>query len=158
MRDGHTGADRRAHERIPCKQVLAVYQQSGSLLSTLLGSKRRSSPPLPVRNISRGGLCLLCKEELKPEQDIRMVINLGHRKPKLRAQGKVRWWGPGEGIYPYKAGVGFTGMPHKSWEILCRLEGYLSEADDWKRWRLRSKEKASRPFGMAEPFERPPGK
>ena len=158
MRDGYKGQDRRTHERFPCKEVSVVYQRRAGFLSALLSGARRGSRPLPVRNIGRGGLCFLCKAELKTDQELRMTINLGHRKPKLGAHGKVRWCGPGEGIYPFKVGVGFTEVPPRSWEVLCRLEAYLSEHEEWRRWRLRSKNRASRPFGMAEPFEHPPDK
>ncbi len=152
MRDEHTEEERRSLERFPCKDVRMSYWQEGGFLAGFLGGKKQESKPLPVRDMSRHGLCFLSRKELKLDRELRMTIRLGHRKPTVRAGGRVLWCGLGEGIYPYKIGVGFTQVSPRSWAILKRLPDYFPHEEAWTRWRFRSKERASRPFGMSDSF------
>jgi len=144
MAGAESTTDSRAAYRVPAKGVLLAYRKSG-LLARLRGGEE--SRPLPVRNISRDGLCFLCHERLKPGQKLVLSVRLGPRRPTIRTQGEVRWRGEGSGIYEYRVGVRFTDVAPGDWHILSQVEKYVLKPEDWSLWRFRSRERASKPFG-----------
>ena len=155
-----TGVPRREEQRtarrFDCKDVRLSYTRQGGLLARLFLAKPRPAKPVPVRNLSRDGVCFLCRESLRQGEELAMVIQLGARGPTLHARGAVRWCGFGEGIYGHKVRIRFTDVPPDSRDVLSRVEIYLQPVDQgWTRWRLRSREKASRPFGLP-PGGKPP--
>ena len=150
MRGRHTEEERRTTERVACKDVRLVYDEAVGFLAGLLYGKhkQRKSKPVPVRNISRDGLCFLSRREFGLGERISVTIQLERHRPTVHAEGEIRWCGRGEGVYTHKVGVGFTDVSGPAWDVLTHLEEVLRKEDkEWTRWRLRSKRRASRPFG-----------
>ena len=143
--------ERRAAERIPCKDVLLAYQWEPGFFGKLLGKKNQSKP-LPARNISRDEVCFLSKEELAEGTELRLTIDFGQRNPTIHVGGKVVRTEKGEGRYPHKIGVGFTDVPKKSWEVLCELKNICKRRETGREaWRLHhTRRRESRPGGALE--------
>ena len=149
MRGTDTDKGRRAAERLACKGVRMTFREEQGFFAGLVGAKYKDSKPVPVRNLSRDGLCFLSRREFKPGEHLSMTIRLGSHGPTVQAEGEAQWCSSGEGVYSYKVGVGFTDVRHADWDVLGHLEEILrKENKDWTRWRLRSKKRASRPFGV----------
>lgn len=144
--------ERRKAERIPCKDVLLTYKSETGILGQILG-KDKESKPLPVRNISRDGLCFLSKEHVKEGTDLSLTVDFGLHRPTIRVQGRSLHVRPGEGRYPHRVGVGFTRVSEKDWEVLSQLEEICRRRGEQKgtSWRLHhTTKRASRPGGALE--------
>jgi Tfp pilus assembly protein PilZ len=143
----HTGKERR-EERLPCKGVLITYMRN-TMWSTL-GFKKKSSKPCPVRNITRSGICFLSRDQLKVGETLLLALQFGEHKPTISVEAKVMWCGQGEGIYPYKVGMGFYNVAGHSWEVLSKVEQYVLKKEAWQAWRLRAEEQAAKMWGSSD--------
>lgn len=74
-----------------------------------LGQKKEFDEEFcPLQNISRGGVCFLCRINLKPGTELTMQIAIPGDRSPLNQLGEVRWSVPSENeTYPYRAGVQF---------------------------------------------------
>jgi len=148
----YKGEERRTFDRVPCKNVLLVCQTSKGL-GGLLGKKVGEAKPVPVKNISRTGLCFFSKDQIKPEQPLEMTLELGPHRPTVKASGQVVWCGQGEGRYPYKAGVRFTRLDPPVWQILAEMDEHVVRLRETDPWRFRSQDRAPQPIGHTKKAE-----
>jgi len=150
MNGSDEGQERREHGRLPCEGVLLSYRKP-SFLSGLLGSRsKRGTSLLPVRNITRGGLCFLGRKPLRSGQRLRVTVRFGRKGRRFAAEGMVAWLGPGKGRYPVSVGLRFTRLDRHAWRTLGRLPELLArlrEDPSWKEWRLRARTRKSRIWG-----------
>ena len=148
---GHDEKDNagRLADGMPCTGVLVIYQKV-DFLSKLFHSDLKRGKPVPVRLISREGLCFLSREALKPGQQLRMVVSLGHGKPKLPLDAQVSWCGRGEGLYPHAVEARFINVTQKVWDVLTTLEVLVESQQDegWREWRLRTRDRRNKIWGQ----------
>ena len=151
----YKGKERRGMRRVQCKDVIVTYKSDPTgFFARLLGKKDKTPKVMPVRNISRAGICFLCKEKLAPGRAVEMKVEFGPLKPTVEIQGSVTWCGQGEGRYPYKVGVGFVNVGEKAWEDLGKAREYVGKQDkNWQSWRLRAKDRVNKPLGSLDHFE-----
>jgi len=145
-------AEQRRHERLSCEGVRLTYHKA-TLLSSLFGTGHRRARPVPVRNIGRGGICFLSREAIAPGTKLQLSVRFGRREPRLAAEARVMWCGPGRGIYPCTVGARFTRMSRRAWQRLHRLReliGAAREPGQWEKWRFRSRDRKSRIWGERE--------
>jgi len=154
MRGDRPNKERRAAERVACKDVLLSYETEGGFWASLFGKASQSSKPVPVRNISRGGVCFLAKQKLVPGGALTMTVRFGPRRPTVTVKGEVIWTASGEGRYPHKIGVGFIDVDQEAWEVLSKAKQIVQKKQaDWQSWRLRSEDRTNRPLGALDLFE-----
>ncbi|MBS3761846.1 MAG: PilZ domain-containing protein [Planctomycetes bacterium] len=145
------GEERRRVERIPCKDVWLTYETAGGFVAKLIGRKKKSKKPLPVRNISRDGVCFLAKKRLKPGQVVHIRVNPGPRQPWIRADAQVIWLGEGEGRYDYRVGIGFSNVQKSEWQKLRRIKELVHIREETGgSWRLRAEETENRAAGSLD--------
>lgn len=137
MQSGGQDWKRRKIPRFECKDVWLNYRRKKSILASLLKIEPPKSPPRPVRNINRDGLCFLTKEKLQNGEDLIFSLRFNPREPRIEIEGEVLWIRPGEGHYPYMAGVGFTNVPRHIWEFLSHMERHCRKKENsWQSWTL----------------------
>ncbi|MFP4176148.1 MAG: PilZ domain-containing protein [Candidatus Brocadiia bacterium] len=134
-------------KRILCEGVLLSFRRRRGFLRKLFGGSSKSAP-VPVRNISRDGVCFLSKQELAEGEELHLTMNLGPGRPTMRLEGKVIWCDEGKGKYPWKAGVGFTKVPTEAWTVLENIEDYCKEKKKTSdTWRLHHTDRHNARFG-----------
>ncbi len=142
--------ERRAAERLSLRGTIATFRKLGFLSSLL--SRKAPTSPMPVRNITSSGICILTEHRVRPGQRLLMTIRLGERGPSIQIEAKVVWCEKGKGTYAYRAGVRFVDFKGDAWRVLSRLGDYASRRDDRDIWRLHSKSRRRRAEGeQAEP-------
>jgi len=118
--------ERRRHERTDCEGVVATYWKP-SIWSSLFGPNTVGRRELPVLNISRGGMCFLSHERLKPGTRLQVAVRFGPSGPGFTAPATVVRQGPGAGEYPVSIGVQFGLLSPRAWDMLstwfCRRVG-----------------------------------
>ncbi len=125
---------RRKLDRIRCKDTWMRY--ATALSSFVLGRHGRSRR-LPVKDLSRGGLCFFSHEPLKLNREIDIQLELFPGRKPLTMRGQVRHVSMGKSSYPYSIGVAFTHMSRTTW---CLLYDFQKKAD--KKQKIKQEESA----------------
>jgi hypothetical protein len=99
--------ERRKHARFQVKECVMKYVKAGPL-SFL---SKPGGQPLPVTNLSMGGLQFFATERLKPDQGLVMYLDVPALEEPLKLRGKVRWTKQVPGHKAVRTGVQFEKLP-----------------------------------------------
>jgi len=151
MEGNHEGTERRRDERIACAGVFLTYRKSG-FLTKLLGLKAGWGRPVPVRNITRNGLCFLSRDALEPGQQVTMAVKLAHKKPPVRVEAQVVWRDTGDGMSPFVVGVSFVKMSPRVRKVLDHVDQVVvrRKGKDSAAWRFRAREHRNKMWGTLD--------
>ena len=118
------------------------YKKRGSWLRIFGDAAAESS--VPVRNISRVGICFMCGRRLRSGQQLEMVVNFPREGESIPVSGQVMWAGPGNGQQPYRVGVRFGGLSGEAEQKLMAFLGNGQERRKIARVNIDSEYRGSR--------------
>ena len=88
-----------------------------------------------IKNVSAGGLCLLCKHEFEEGKIVSFEFEIAGDAKPIRADGEIRWCekiSPPTGVYSHRIGVLFTKIDDKKQNeitnfVVRRLKAQVKE-------------------------------
>ena len=95
--------NRRKHTRYPWKGMVTYrrsIQQKGLTFKEVSGRGQ-------LQDVSNGGICLITKQRLAPNQLLSLTVPLSYPDPAIPTLAYVRWTRPLRGQARYTAGLSF---------------------------------------------------
>ena len=116
----YSGAEKRRYPRPEVTGATVRYHRRG-LLARLFGGKEPAEA-VPIRNISRRGICFYCNRPLKRGEALELDMKLRARGGEIAVGAEVVWRSRGKGRYSYQVGARFSSVGPEADKVLSEAK------------------------------------